>query len=361
MTLREQLQGLNADERARLKARAVISSLTLGIKKHKDLDIDILEATEIDKGVQVLARVHRNGKQLGFGKEKDVDIERFKFFDPPYKVDDGTFREVVDITGETILVPNRKEDPAQALIEVLAHTISVTGEESNTVVAGKVGNTVSTFNPDADAESTSVDGFTEYVAIHPVTWTTARTATAGTTSGDNNGLSYGGGQCNGYAGPDYELDRAFFLFDTSALPDTDDISSAVFSVYDGTNGNTNANSVTYHVVSSTPSSNTAIVVGDHDQVGSTSFGSKALSTFSNNSFSDFTLDAAGIATISKTGVTKFALRCSRDIDDSAPTGINRFDVTYADSASNDPKLVVTHAAAAPTGNSHNNLLLLGVS
>lgn len=348
-SLAQQLKNKSAAEAAQITSRAIVAVLTLGTKTSKDLSIEILEIKEIDKGVQVLARAFKNGKQLGFGKDKDVDIERFKIYNPPYKVDDGTYREVVDVNGETILVPNRKEDPAQALLENLAHTISVTGKESGGIVAGKIGHTVSTFNPDANAESTSVDGYTQFFSDNG-SWAAARSAATGTDAGDTNTVSYGGAEQLGAAGPDFILNRAFFLFDTSALPDTDEISSAVLSIYDGNNANSNADSISYHIVSSSPASNTAITTADHDQVGSTSFASKALSTFSNNTFQDFTLDANGIANISKTGISKFGLLSSLDLNNTAPTtsptSISRFDITYADSASNDPKLVVTHAAAA---------------
>lgn len=340
------------------KTREIVASFTDGEKVEREkYDIEIVDVQEIDKGVQIFVRAwDKEGKRVGFGKDGSVETERIRIFNPPVFVDDGTFREVVDVTGETILVPNRVKNPKEATLQGLTHTISVVGKDDKNIVQGKVGNTVSTFYPNANPESVSVDGFTEYFVDNGV-WSTARDASTATVAGDTNTLSYGGGQSNGFPGPDYELDRAFFLFDTSAIPDTDGISSTTLSIYDGTNGNSNTNSITYHIVSSSPASNTAIGTADHDQIGSTSFGSKALSTFSNNTFANFEFNASGLAAISKTGVSKFAMRSNLDIDNSAPTGANRFDVTYADSASNDPKLVVEHSedVAPPIEQSLQNI------
>lgn len=347
------LNNKTSEEQAVIKSAAIAQIGSIPKTTKGVFEIEVAQINNIGKGVECFVKAWKDGVRVGFGQDGSVETERIRVFNPPHKVDDGTFKEVVDITGETILVPNRVENLQEALLQNLAHTIKIIGKGDSNIIEGSVGKTTSTFNPDANVESTSVDGLTE---VTNADWTVARNAADGTIAGDTQTLSFGGSQNNS---PGFELDRAFFLFDTSALPDTDTISSATLSIFDGSNGNTNTDSITYHIVSSTPASNTAIGTADHDQVGSISFGSKALSTFSNSTFADFTLNASGIAAITATGVSKFALRGSRDIDDVDPTGVNRFDVTYADSASNDPKLVVTHAASA-TSSPLSNLLTMDV-
>lgn len=205
--------------------------------------------------------------------------------------------------------------------------------------------TDSTFYPDPNAETTTVDGAVVY---DDATYSTARNAVTGESAFDSP-ASETGAQHSLFGGI-YYIRRAFFLFDTSSIPDTDTITEATFSYKLADNNGNNADAThTAAVVSSSPASNTAISTADYDQVGSTSFGSSAY-TGTQNSYKDFSLNASGIANISKTGVSKFATRGTEDIANSAPTGLNQHNIFYADSAgtTSDPKLVVTHSAASST-------------
>ena len=62
-------------------------------------------------------------------------------------------------------------------------------------------------------------------------------------------------------------------------------------------------------------------------------------------------DSAGIAIVSKTGITKLATLMSGDIDNSAPSTTPNsncyFNVYHSDNGSNKPKLVITYTL--PTG------------
>jgi hypothetical protein len=44
--------------------------------------VDIVDFNLIENGVEVYARVFRDGKQIGFGKNGDVDIEKFRIIEP---------------------------------------------------------------------------------------------------------------------------------------------------------------------------------------------------------------------------------------------------------------------------------------
>lgn len=199
------------------------------------------------------------------------------------------------------------------------------------------------YYPDSNAEFTSVDGRSQYDNLETV-WATVRNATAGTSSSDGAAEDYFcRTQLSG--GSFYVIYRGFFLFDTSSLPDATTITAATISLWATTV--TNTDSPDLDIVSSSPASNTAIVNADYDQVGSTVYASTAIASLSTGAYNIFTLDSNGIANITKTGVSKFGTRVSRDTDDTAPTGDNRVIGYFADQAglTNDPKLTVTSGAS----------------
>jgi hypothetical protein len=205
--------------------------------------------------------------------------------------------------------------------------------------------TDSTFYPDPNAETTTVDGYSDYV---DATYSTARNAATGETANDSVG-SETGPQHSLFSGQ-YYIRRTFFLFNTASIPDTDTITSATLSICQS-DASHNANSGhTTAVVSSNPASNTAISTADYDQLGTTSFGSASYSG-TNDTYKDFSLNSSGLSNISKTGVSKFGQRGTEDINNSAPTGLNQTNIYYADNTgtTRDPKLVVTHAASNNSG------------
>ena len=94
------------------------------------------------------------------------------------------------------------------------------------IVPQKVGNTTTIVYPDADPESTSVDGYAAFDASTS-SWSTIQSATSSASAEDTPTLSNGA-----YTGKDagqYWLYRAFFLFDTSSI-ESDTIDSATFSL-----------------------------------------------------------------------------------------------------------------------------------
>lgn len=198
--------------------------------------------------------------------------------------------------------------------------------------------TDSTFYPDPDPETTTVDGplnnnGSSYTTVRNASSCSSAPASADVETGNQN-------QKNGST---YYVCRSVFLFDTSSIGDTDTISAATFSYY--VVGALDNNSDSIELVSSTPASNTALITDDYDQFGTTSYGSTALTGTGNH---DITISATGIATISKTGVTKFGTRNAKDISNTSPTSTGYTTIRFADytGTSTDPKLAVTHAAAA---------------
>jgi len=214
--------------------------------------------------------------------------------------------------------------------------------------------TTSTFYPDPDTESTSVDG---YVWRNDVAqgWAAIHDAASGTSAADDLSAINVSISTNTTSGQWDRMGRGFILFDTSSITDTDVVSSATFSI-DG-DGGTDAFDQSGCVVDSSPASNTSLSVNDYDNIGTTLYANCLdLGSWSTAAYNDFSLNATGMAAISTTGVTKFGWRLSSDRENSEPTWASD---TSADASphsadvagtSIDPKLVVEHAEPnlAPT-------------
>jgi hypothetical protein len=207
--------------------------------------------------------------------------------------------------------------------------------------------------PDPNVESTSVDGVSMYEGTGSATWATVRDAVTGTSATDtdigNGQVEVGASYISATA--DYRVYRSFYLFDTSSLDDAATISAAVLSL-NSVQASENADSGDVDIIATTPASNTAITTADYDQIGATVFASIAVASISptNGTYNDFTLDANGRAGVSKTGISKYGARHSRDTDNSAPTGRNETFFWFADNTgtSKDPKLVVTYTVITPS-------------
>lgn len=205
-----------------------------------------------------------------------------------------------------------------------------------------------TFYPDANPETTSVDG---HAAVSGSNQTLAAIiAAAGNGAGDTQTNTSAGWLEGATISNQYQvLQRGFFLFDTSSIPTSATIQSATLSLY-GKDKASGLGTTPLHVVSGNPVSNTAIANGDFSRIGNTSFGNIAYASFSISGYNDITLNASGIAAITKAGISKFATRLGFDLDGSGPSwssGADTYMVVYmADNGSNKPKLTVTYTVPA---------------
>lgn len=345
MPTRGQLAGKTAAEKASIKASAILSTLQKGVytSPATGLTIEVADTIPIDRGVQVLVRAWNNGIPVGFGKNKTIETERINVINPPILIEDplgDILQQWTDEIDGTIYTRRLREDPEAAIKHDIAHTISIIGQQNAAIIPGTVGNTVSTFYPDASPETSSVDGYTyksgggTYASVHD-----ASNADDATDNGTSQTLRNN---------TSFEVLRMIFVFDTSSIPDTDTIDSAVASFYPSAAGSS-ANSESVSLVEATTASNTALAVGDYDGYGTTKLASDiTMASWSTGAYKDFTLNGTGIALISKTGTTKLGLRTSGDVSNTAPTGANTAGVYFADQTgtTNDPKLVVTHSASA---------------
>jgi len=346
--LREKILATPIELRSKVKAKESVKAINL--KRHDKLsfkkkrDYEIVEVQQLENGVALFARVFENGKQIGFG-DGTVDIERFIFINPPLLVDDENGDIVDSFTDKEGVTHTRKlrEDPVEALKQALENTVDVmkSKHDASRIIEGKRGNTTTTVYPAYDA----------YLGRENTTdtWTQMRDAATSEYQGQypNTTNTYAG-FTNFKSGSYRAIERAFWTFNTSSVPDSDVISSASINLKMGTLTGGNPDSCTYHIVSVAPASKTSVASGDYDSFGTTSWGSVALSTItSTNTYYTWTLDSNGIANISKTGNDCFGMRMDRDINNSEPTGINRraFFYVAATGTTSDPYLTMEHAAA----------------
>jgi hypothetical protein len=115
------------------------------------------------------------------------------------------------------------------------------------------------------------------------------------------------------------------LFSTGdVLPDEANISAATLSLFGTAKGDTFSVPAApdINIFAASPASNTALVGGDFDSFGSTSFCDTPVSyaSFNTGGYNNFVLNDAGIAAISRTGVTRLGARnANHDASGIAPT------------------------------------------
>jgi hypothetical protein len=207
-----------------------------------------------------------------------------------------------------------------------------------------------TFFPDANPETTTVDG-TVGVSGASQTFASIRSA-AGSLSNDSDTTGNQSMRIDASATTDeYDgMRRSIYLFDTSSLDDSATINSATFSIKHNTVVNQFASTTNLNLSTVNPASNTALVDADYNiaNYGSTKLSDTgySLASITLNTYEDLVLNASGLAEVSTTGVTKLSLRSENDIDNSAPTwGSGDIDTSLVDQAdktgtSDDPKLVI---------------------
>lgn len=223
--------------------------------------------------------------------------------------------------------------------------------------------TVSTFFPDADPETATVDGRVGRSVVTEA-WTTIRTSAGNSVQDAETSGRSAWIQTSTTTDQFNEMWRGIYLFDTSSIPDTDTIDSAIWSLMTVDRARTLLSTTNVRLTTSNPASDTSLVTGDYANVGTAAIATDvAWDSFTNEVYNDITL--TDLTVISKTGVTKLGTRMQADADDAQPTW-GSDDQIYiqpylADNAgtTKDPKLAVTHSAAAVVA-AVNHWLLMGV-
>ena len=222
--------------------------------------------------------------------------------------------------------------------------------------------TTTTINPDGHTESATVDG--RVTDDGNDNYTMANLADeGGTYSGESESTAafyvIAGDQTDRFN----SLGRFFMLYDTSSITDTDDVTAAKIVCQMGASNSTTVNEgltgYALGVTASNPASNTALAAGDFDAISNTAFATavsvSALNTSAGQNWEDLDFNATGIAALALDGISKFVIRYTADITDTAgnwSSGANVLVVakTAEDAtAGNRPELTITHSAAVEGG------------
>jgi len=366
------LKNKDGKQKAKIKAKKICKVNHIGKTKRGKFKVEIISIKEIEGGVEVFARAWKNKKQLGFGKDGSIDIERFIFINPPILVEDPQGKiiretEIIDtITGETtILVRKLTEDPKEAILQSLEHTISIVGKENTNIRKGKIGNTTSTFYPDAHPETDSFDGST-YGDNWSTTWSTVRNQIGNGTycrddlAQSNSGYSAATRRHNPLG---YNTAHSIYTFAYN-LTSGDTIDSATFSVYVTSKSNADSDGNDFIALvqqDRRTGAQTGISTSDHYiqyYDGAKLADDIDIADINTSAYNNWALNTTGLALLSASGSDEyihFGQIEGHDYNDSPPTnfGDNMIYNYYADQTgtANDPKLVVEHSEVS-AGNSN---------
>jgi len=326
------------------------------------VSIKIHEINVLEDHVSLYAQAWRGTEQLGFGKDGSVDIERFRFFNVPSLVEDkngDVEREIFEVDfdedGEDIKVSKKiyfREDRDEALKQILKEAVRTVGKDGKNITKGKVGNTVSTFYPVSAGEGIVQQYNTT------TNWATCRGASTGNGVQTSNTTDVINFLRRDVSGTRFGLKRFFFPFDTSSIPDTDGIDSAVLSFYLQSISGSGIEVGIGIIAPTTQASTSTLENDDYVDCGDLDTPQEVATRpspydWSTSAYNDITLNATGEGQISKTGVTKLGVRNVYDIDDTLIGSGSRSDyltVRMSDysGTTSDPKLVVEHSGASST-------------
>lgn len=210
--------------------------------------------------------------------------------------------------------------------------------------------TVSTFFPDGDEETTSVDGYTSRnVASETFATLKGGNGDVGNSNGVDNFQSIRASTTT----DEYDrIQRGIYLFDTSGLPDIDLVSAATLEIVITTKFDDMAGLMS--IVVAEPAVNTTIATSDYQDAFTFTKQATDLDVTGLNddsaTYNVWTLNSTGRGNISLTSISKFGCVSAFDADNSAPTwgstersgfiGATAEEVLTGDKR---PKLVVTHA------------------
>lgn len=358
----EKLLNKSDSEKAIIKSQEIVKVFPISRTERPSCDIEILQAKVTPFGLEIQARAWSNKgayNQYGFGPDGTVDIERFIFRNPPILVPDPNGQILRTWIEDGIPKERRlREDPLEALLQSLEHTISVKKEkfDATKIVKGKIGSTTFTFYPNAGAGTAPVDG--ELGTAGADTTFINLVNDSGTASDDVDATSRIQTRASTTSNQFQLLRRGGFGFDTSSL---NTVSSATLSLY-GSSKATAIGDPNIDIVDFQPGNEADFATTDYPKAnfGTTRFATGiAASGFSTSAYNDYALNASGLSNINLTGNTFFGARISWDIDEAfggswVSGEVSGATIFTADQAgtTNDPKLVVEGTGGAAVVASH---------
>jgi hypothetical protein len=361
----DSLQVVQQKDRANVKGRAIASMGSIAKIRRGAYSIEIQRLEPIEGGVQVFARAwDANDQQIGFGTDGSVEIERFRIFNPPVMVPDGTIPVVTtSATGtDTRYQHIFREDPREALLQAVEHAIAVSNvHDARNIIKGKVGRTTDTFYSSAGATD-PVDGRILRYGVND-SFASIRSGN-GTYAGPSVTAAQAASLVSSATTNQYsELARGVYVFDTSAISSVDTVASATFSFTSYGKDNEGPGNPDLHIFWGATTANNDVVTGDYqNNQASGSLGSVAYTSISTDSSTYNSISLSSLANINKgTGArTKLGSGTQWDVNNSLSgytwtSGLNSYiGVNFADingsGTTADPKLVVVHTSIkAPTG------------
>ncbi len=220
-----------------------------------------------------------------------------------------------------------------------------------------------TFNPDADTETTSVDGSLMASWADGVeSWASLRVGSGGNdTAQDSTGSANIARVKADNDGANWrDLMRAIFKFDTSSLSDKATVDSGTFSIYfTSADGGDFGDALT--LTQGYSASDTALNfsndwgtnAGYTTKFADTNINITSLTT---SAYNDWALNSGGLGEIDLTGIAGYSLKYEADRVNSTLTwsslAVDQSAGYYAENGSNEPKLVVNYTLP-PGGNPMN--------
>jgi len=205
--------------------------------------------------------------------------------------------------------------------------------------------------PTAGAAGVAVDGYASRQAVAE-SWSALRSG-SGTNHVDAGVTAEAGFYSNVSSNQWAGCFRGIILFDTSAIPVGETITSATVSLYVTTKTNSKEYTTQFDIYTSAPSSNSTVHSADYSTLGTTSqtTGAITLNNMGKSRYNDWPLSATGLGNIIKGGITKFGVReRTYDAQGATPTWTAAADFemffSTADSptSAQRPKLVVVTTA-----------------
>ena len=339
-------------EKADIKGNEFAKLSAIPKTERAEYHIEISKPEAVKGGFQVFARAwDKNNKPIGFGKDGTVETERFVYINPKIFVRDplgDIDQSWTDRQGNLHEVKVR-EDLQEAMLQALERTIKSVGKNGKNIIPGSVGNTTTTVN-ETNGGTSEANNSTNF-------------ATMRADSGDS--ANPGGWEIDllDPASNFVRMSVGNGHFDTSAITDTDTITSATANFYLIQEGS----DLTVYLTSASTASINANdaeahgVYTNHLTTHTTKYSDDSLSNsgMTVNNWYNFALNAAGLAAISKTGTTYLGMTSANDFDNSEPSGdANRISNFSGSDGSEEPYLEVIHSAVAAAPPS-STLLLMG--
>jgi hypothetical protein len=217
----------------------------------------------------------------------------------------------------------------------------------------------------ADGEgSATCDGYVARIVTAGATLTSVRTGNG--TSVSNTTTAGVGVRITCHADTDkyYAIRRAGFTFDTAALGAGATVSDATFSIYSTDTYHANTYDTvdgSINIVHFFPEVDgyftdpATFATADYNSWGTTIYSTMSYADFVvSNGLKAFSLDAAGIANLNKTGISILGMRVGSDISETGITWKTSADVAVGvrwvdyTGTTSDPRMVITYTPAATT-------------